>query len=365
MAVSVTTAEHGSVEPKPSYVSDPSLQPFLLSSFDPAEYLNAALPSLSLSTAHSSRQPNTVEAVSANELSTQTQALLSHLNAQASRLSNTLTQLTDDILRSGGRLAYEVEVLRGETIGLSDALNEGLREDAHKLVPQGLIANPQQSALSAVGRTPSNNAATEASAAIEETSDHAADSTQPPHINQLRTLTLVRSRLEDVIQVFGDAMQWTLPPSEVSLGSSLISVSAPETASDSHSREEKGRAYAEKLRNEIVDLITNGNGTEGGGHEAATTCIQALRELAMLWKGTAEAKARIRFVDGLVRLAEERQRALERDGGSERQRDRRAPSPRQELGRSSGDAEPSKAASGGGYGFIKNLQRMRGDVYLE
>jgi hypothetical protein len=33
-------------------------------------------------------------------------------------------QLTDEILRSGGRLAYEVEVLRGETIGLSETLTE-------------------------------------------------------------------------------------------------------------------------------------------------------------------------------------------------------------------------------------------------
>ncbi|TKA75918.1 hypothetical protein B0A49_04179 [Cryomyces minteri] len=365
MAVSVAAAGHRSVAPKSSYVSDPSLQPFLQSSFDAAGYLNAALPSLSLSTTHSSRQQNTVEAVSANELSTQTQALLSHLNAQASRLSNALTQLTDDILRSGGRLAYEVEVLRGETVGLSDALNEGLREDVHRLMPEGLTANLQKSALSAEGRTTSGTAATEASGVIGQTSDRAADSTQPPHMNQLRTLTLVRSRLESVIQVFGDAMQWTLPPSEVSLGSSLISVSAPETGSDSHSREEKGRAYAEKLRNEILDLIMDGNGTEGGGHEAAMTRIQALRELAVVWRGTAEAKARIKFVDGLARLAEERQRALERDSGSERQRDRRAPSPRKELGRPSSDAEPSRAASEGGYGFMKNLQRIRGDMYLE
>lgn len=97
------------------------LEPFLHpGAFDAAEHLNSTLnPKLSLS-----------------ELSSQTQNLLSQLNAQTSRLTAVLTQLTDDILRSGARLAYEVDLLRGEAIGLSEALNEGLQDDIAHFVPE-------------------------------------------------------------------------------------------------------------------------------------------------------------------------------------------------------------------------------------
>lgn len=93
-----------------SSILEPFLQP---GAFDTADFLNSTLnPKLNLS-----------------ELSSQTQNLLSQLNAQTSRLTAILTQLTDDILRSGARLAYEVDLLRGEAIGLSEALNEGLQDD--------------------------------------------------------------------------------------------------------------------------------------------------------------------------------------------------------------------------------------------
>src|SRR6202012_2923462 len=72
------------------------------------------------------------------DLSSQTQDLLSQLNAHTTRLSAILTQLTDDILRSGGRLAYQVEVLRGETIGLTETLTDGLKDDITRFVPSGV-----------------------------------------------------------------------------------------------------------------------------------------------------------------------------------------------------------------------------------
>lgn len=100
-----------------SSILEPFLQP---GAFDAADYLNSTLnPKLNLS-----------------ELSSQTQNLLSQLNAQTSRLTAILTQLTDDILRSGARLAYEVDLLRGEAIGLSEALNEGLQDDIALFVPE-------------------------------------------------------------------------------------------------------------------------------------------------------------------------------------------------------------------------------------
>src|SRR5215469_16343030 len=125
-----------STDLKPSHLSDDSLRPFIQPTFDPADFLNSTLPPLHLATYNAvSRQAN---AVSLADLSSQTQSLLSQLNAQAARLTNILTQLTDEILRSGGRLAYEVDVLRGETINLSETLNDTLNPDIKLFLPTGL-----------------------------------------------------------------------------------------------------------------------------------------------------------------------------------------------------------------------------------
>ncbi len=115
-----------SITAKSPHVADPFLQDFLDPSFDPAEYLNSTLPSLQTGRGSSG--------VPLADLSTQAQTTLSQLNAHTTRLTNTLTQLTDDILRSGSRLAYEVELLRGETLSLAEALTEGLQGDIVKFV---------------------------------------------------------------------------------------------------------------------------------------------------------------------------------------------------------------------------------------
>lgn len=359
--MAVTSAESNSdgIATKSTHVSDPSLRPFLQSSFDPAEYLNATLPALSLPSAPSkpSRAANGAAPVSLTELSTQTQTLMSQLNAQTTRLSTVLTQLTDDILRSGGRLAYEVELLRGETLGLSEALADGLHEDIVKFVPGGLNVEGPKGADTEEGKAGIAHDGTdkETSGQPEAAQETAPDSSLPPYITKLRTLALVRSRLESVIKVFGEAMHWTLPPSEVSLASSLISVSAPEPGSEHHSREEKGREFAETLRNEISDLITGADGGETG-YEAAMSRIQALRDLAQVWKGTAEEKARIRFVEGLAKLAEERQRAAGTSGQRQRGGTPRSGSPHK---------QPQQQQQQKSGGFLENLQRMRNNIYLE
>jgi len=335
---------------KSSHVSDPALQPFLQQTFDAADFLNKTLPGLAVS--QSSKAP---ESASLTELSSQTQTLLSQLNAQATRLSTVLTQLTDDILRCGGRLAYEVEVLRGETIGLSESLSGGLQRDIRKFVPDEPSASaPQEDDGASVipsARMPSRT---------ENPDMPLADGT-PPFMAHLRTLSQVRSRLESVIKIFGEAMQWTLPPSEVSLAPSLISVSAPESGADVQSREDKGREFAEKLRNEIVDLITGVtvSNSEESGYDAATARTQALRDLARVWKGTSEERARIKFVESLAKLAEDRQRALERDAGtSHRQAQSSGKSPRKRSASRAGTQQRS-------HGFLDNLQRIRDNIYLE
>ncbi|KAH3976139.1 hypothetical protein HBH98_042200 [Parastagonospora nodorum] len=329
-----------------SHVADPALAPFLEYKFDPAEYLNATLPALSLSSA-SARPLKSANAVSLADLSSQTQDLLSQLNAHTTRLSAILTQLTDDILRSGARLAYEVEVLRGETISLTETFTTDLKDDVEKFLPGGIKPPTEQKdeALKspALPTEPSPSQP-------PQPQDPPPDST-PEYISDLRTLTTVRTRLETVIKVFGEAMHWTLPPSEISLTSSLISVSAPEPGSDNASQEQKGKEFAAALRSEIADLIT---GDPEGGREKAEVRIQALRDLAQVWKGTAEEKARGKFVEGLVRVAEDKLREIEK----ERERNKRP-------GRSGSvktAQTPAVAQQKSGGGFLENLQRIRGFV---
>lgn len=339
--------------PKSTHVSDSALAPFVQSIFDPADYLNATLPSLSLS-----GRPAKGTSASLADLSSQTQDLLSQLNAQTTRLSAILTQLTDDILRSGGRLAYEVEVLRGETTSLTDVLRDGLKDDVSKFVPGGLALDTTDT--SAASRRPSEAHPTSPSPTDlppQETTlptTAPADPT-PPYITSLTTLTTVRSRLETVIKVFGEAMHWTIPPSEVSLATSLISVSAPDPASDTASLEQRGKDFALSLRTEIADLIT---GDPDQGPQKAEARIQALRDLALVWKGTAEEKARARFVEGLVKVAEERGREVER----ERER-RGAGAGRREGGmKMQMQTQQGREKEKGGGGFLENLGRIRGFV---
>lgn len=286
--------------------SDKALRPFLAPSFDPADFLNATLPSWTPST-HQRPQSNSV---SLPELSTQTQTLLSQLNAQISRLSHTLTQLTDDILRSGGRLAYEVEVLRGDTSSLSDALTDGMRDDIQKFLPGGLklgglklnLDHPNQP--EAEQKTPSDPN-------IETPEPISAT---PEYITQLHTLTVVRSRLDSVIKVFDSAMSWPIPPSSMPSPTSFISISAPDTANNRESREVKGQEYSQAVMQELSDL-TSGSEQGDDAYESALKRIDALRQLALVWKGTAEEKARLKFVESLTKLVEERRYPGKSDSG--------------------------------------------------
>ncbi|PLB53246.1 hypothetical protein P170DRAFT_434953 [Aspergillus steynii IBT 23096] len=340
--------------------SRPSLETnFTDPSFDPADFLNDALPPLTLasSQAHGPRNPG---AVSLAESSTQVQSILTQINAQNVRLSNNLTQLTDEILRSGGRLAYEVEVLRGETIGLSDTLTDALRDDIAKFVPES--TEKKDSGAQDPSITPDEDQTPkEADEATEPEPEQQLEPedlpavADPEYITKLRTLNQVRARLEEVVQTFGDAMEWTLPPSETSLTSSFISVSAPEPGSESHSREEKGQEIMKKLRAEITELLdSNGGGEEGV--DAATQRVDALRDLATVWKGTAEEKARARFVDGLAKMIEDRRRMLENQGKMD---------PAQSQAKAKASTHRRQESEGPGGGIFRNLQRLREEIYLE
>jgi hypothetical protein len=361
MAPAQIAAPNGAgAQPRAPQLSDQNLQPFLKDSFDPAEYWNDTLAPLSFTSKPQSSK-GVAAPVQLPELSAQTQTVLSQLNAQTTRLSTTLTQLTDEILRCGSRLAYEVEILRGETSSLSETLTERLAEDVRLFVPDGLSVDSNPTARQGSVTTVANATEGDTNSGQNEVDDP----TQPAYMANLRTLSLVKSRLDAVVQVFGHAMEWTLPPSELSLGSSFISVSGPEPDPEHHSREEKGQEVAKKLRDEIKDILyANVDGEDA--LEAAIKRVGALRELVQVWKGTVEEKPRLKFLESLIRLIEERQKELEKEATR-----------RQTSGRSSkGDSHretPQRAARDplsneqvqtqrGGYSLMDHLQKMRGGL---
>lgn len=244
-------------------------------------------------------------------------------------------------------------MLRGETLGLSEALTDGLQDDVVKFVPGGLeqrLARRQSRATDANGHRRRASTVATPRTPNREHPAFPVPVADPPYITQLRTLTLVRSRLDTVIKTFGDAMAWTFPPSEVSVTSSFLSVSAPEPGSDSHSTEEKGQEVLKKLRDEIADLLIGDDPV--GCVETAAKRVEELKELAVVWKGTAEDKARIRFVDSLAKMVEDRHRELLREAESDAGLRRRVETLQQDA------ATESKSQAG--YGFISQLQKLRG-----
>ena len=328
-------------DPKSTHVQDEALQPFLQSQFDPADYLNATLPSLTFSNP-------TKDRITLADLSTQTQTLISQLNVQTSRLTNTLNQLTDDILRSGSRLAYQVEMLRAETAGLTDALNTSLQPDIVLFAPQTL----QRSTKLDKDDTPPEQA----------TVSTPSQPIEPDYISKLRTLVMVRQRLDSVIKVFGEAMAWPIAPSDL-VTSSFISVSAPSAGGpeETRDREEKAKEHAQKMREEITQLLQSAVSAEEG-ITAAIKRVDELRDLAVIWKGTAEEKARARQIDSLEKIIEDEQKALARKADAKK----RTASPVAVDYRHNSPSEATRASNqGSGYGFMNNLRRIKDEIYLD
>jgi hypothetical protein len=300
------------------------------------------------------------------------QTVLSQLNAHTTRLTNTLTELTNDILRSGGRLAYEVEVLRGETLGLAETLSDRLNDEIAKFVPGGIRESMADSRTSVSAAAASHDGAShqrrlsvapppgpvasgggppEPGAALPE---------EPPYITQLRTLTLVRARLESVIKTFGHAMEFVFPPSEVSVSSSFLSVSAPDAGGENHSTEEKGQQVLQSLREEIARLLNNKSDPIKGIEDAAHR-IEELKELVTVWKGTAEEKGRTKFIESLAKMVEDRHRELLRDVEQSTRRDDAKPDMETGSTRRNADADTGQSENKGygAYGLISQLQKLR------
>ncbi|KAM5355624.1 hypothetical protein ACJ41O_002270 [Fusarium nematophilum] len=352
------------IQPKSTHTSDEFLQDFLDPTFDPAQFLNSTLPPLQQRSVPGRSGSDVAPPLA--ELSTQAQTLISQLNAQTSRLSNTLTQLTDDILRSGSRLAYEVELLRGETLSLQETMNETLQDDIKKFVPEGLQDATEARSNAAAATKEERSTAPSTPANVGNgtgtstgTSTGSTNVEDPEFIKQLQTLTLVRSRLDSVIKTFGDAMEFVFPPSEISMSSGFLSVSAPEPGLAHQSSEEKGQEVLRKLRNEISDLLNNSEDPIQGIEKAAQK-IEQLKELTKVWKDTAEEKGRNKFIEALAKMVEDKHRELMKEMEQAAKKEGKAEAGRSRKGSVTRDAavvEDTK--SPGGFGLISQLQKLR------
>jgi hypothetical protein len=231
---------------KASQVSDPALNSFLASSFDPAAYLNSTLPPLQSTKANK-------DAVSLAALSSETQSLLATLNAQSTRLATKLTHMTDDIVRSGSRLAYQVDLLRGDALSLNESVTERLAKDVDIF-----------------------------------TIDEKSSAEPPSAIERLRILLSVRARLDSVIKLFGAALAWPPPPAS-SGPTSFISVAS----SPSRDADAKAAAWLDAQKAEFDAILAEGN------ESLAQSKLVAFRDLAQIWANSAEERTRNSVVTSL------------------------------------------------------------------
>lgn len=343
-------------QPKSQHTSDDFLQDFLNPGFDPISYINANLPPLAqkspVPTSNANANVN-ANAVPLAELATQSQTLLTQLDAHTTRLSDTLTQMTDDILRSGSRMSYAVEMMRGEALSLEELLFEKLAEEIKLFVPGGLKKEGEAKEEGERRRDSLVEDGKESEAKAASKAEAGAEGKEPDSIKQLRTLTLVRQRLDSVIKTFGDAMEFTFPPSEVSVSSGFLSVSAPEPGSELQSSEERGQQVLKKLREEISTLLDNKDDAVSGIEKAAER-IEQLKQLTTVWTGTAEEKGRTKFIESLAKMVEDRHRELLKEVDVKKSE--------AVLARGEAVAGEEAKALPAGFGLMSQLQKLRGGL---
>ena len=333
-----------------SAVTGPDLTPFLNSAFSPVDYLNATLPTLPTT---STLPKNSTPSLAA--LTSQTQSHISQLTALSMRLSTTLTSLTDDILRTSPRLAYEVELLRGEALSLAESLlpTGSLHPSVVRFVPGGLAAPVPSLKNEEAEQPPSSILET-----VLSLQQPLGTSGEDPPIRQLRTLLHVRSLLIHVSTLFSLALSWPFPPSMTGPSSSLVTISSPPDPA----LEAKGQAACERLRQEILELLSAAETDEDGrdGVERAKERMRELKECLGIWKGTVEEKGRAKFLDSLDELIQQEEQKRDRAKG--RKRGEEATKSLEEI-----NHQGSKASGDPGSvpGFFRNLQRLKEEIYME
>lgn len=361
---------------KPPNLSDKTIEKLYDTDFSPVDFLNSTLPALSLpghtSAGKSGRLPQL------QDVALEVQSLLSKLNTHNIRTSSQLTQITDEILRSGSRLAYEVEILRGDINSLYRTIAETLREDINQFVQENPIASTHTPGTETQGGNEGG--------LLDMKNQTTA---LPPFIEQLQTLQTAKSRLEQTIKTFDAAMRWPLPPPpSPTLPASIISVSAPEfelgltgatsslydtatyqTGQNARGQDEsKTRAAAAKsLRDEVTNLLDSDRDPYAG-LEAAARRVEELRQLTGVWRGTSEEKPRTKFVDSLQKIVDDRKKVLDTQGPGNRPA-RAEPGDTTSITTtaqrsSSMPGRPARTESPA-RGLLRNLQKLRDEIYLE
>ncbi|KLU81682.1 hypothetical protein MAPG_00767 [Magnaporthiopsis poae ATCC 64411] len=126
------------------------------------------------------------------------------------------------------------------------------------------------------------------------------------------------------------------------------------------------------LNSVLPPLQSNtGGGNPTKGIEDAARRIEELKELNKVWRGTAEEKGRAKFIESLAKLVEDRHRDLLREmdaakrdsAASASATDGSATGASKKSQATGGDPPQSESRGyGGGYGFISQLQKIRGGL---
>ncbi|KAL8913043.1 MAG: hypothetical protein Q9171_002111, partial [Xanthocarpia ochracea] len=267
--------------PESTHLADPLLLPFLAPSFSATSHLNTTLPAPPASRTPHSVQQTPQQQPTLSNIASQTQSHISTLSAQKSRLSATLTALTDDILRCSSRLTYEIELLRGEANTLVEALGErgDLNPAIKTFIPTGLqlsntgIDDGGESPIASIQQQVQqhNEEQTHPIAPQPITTTTTTANNQAP-ISQLRTLLSVRTALTSLTQTFSLALSWPMPPSLLpSTTSSFISIASPSSQTTTSDLESAGQAALARLRAKVEEMVM------GGDVEKARERVEELR----------------------------------------------------------------------------------------
>lgn len=370
-------------------LADPILAPFLAPSFSVVNYVNSTLPpllppstTLPTQPKHDTKaqlqqqlsQPSHISsnhnALPLSQIHPKITALLSSLDIQTHRLITHLQNLTDEILRVAPRLSYEVEVLRGGVVGLGEDL-----EKVGSKVARFSPSVPKESAD-----------------AMSDGED-GLNNTKPEVLKRLEALSAIRARLEEVIAIFGEAMNWPLPVatsenttqntnSNLGVNSPLYYNLSPAPSPPPFIKEMNKTNNAAKAATKVVNPTAEISYLLAANLvPQARSRIEELRLLAGVFKGTVEADTRLELVEELARRVKEVEKL--RDGRGKGfsakeekmvmpQRVRKEEAFREEMGGDAGGGrmdskdENNTVGSGFGvgregyYGLINQLQRMRG-----
>jgi len=355
-------------------LADPILAPFLAPSFSVVNYVNSTLPPLLPPSTALPTQPKhdtktqlqqQLSHISSNptplplsQIHPKTTALLSALDIQTHRLITHLQYLTEEILRVAPRLSYEVEILRGGVVGLG--------EDLERMGSKVARFNPL-----APGEGGLNN-------------------TKPEVLKRLETLSTIRARLEEVIAIFGEAMNWSLPVAvsedvtqntNSNLGANSPSYYnlSPAPSPPPFIKEMNETSNAAKAAIKMVNPTAEISYLLAANLvPQARSRIEELRLLAGVFKGTVEGDTRLELVEELARRVEklcdgrDKGFSVKEERMAMAQRVRKEEASRGETGgdtmggRMDSKEESNTVASGFGvgregyYGLINQLQRMRG-----